>query len=624
MSKKKEKKGKKKKINPYKKFRNQIDASRGLEIPPQLILEEKEPGVFFGVDGELNSKCYIGMPQGADGNILVVGGNGSGKSAGIVKPTLTTWRGGICATDVKGELSAYYRNEYEHASQNGTEMRPYIIFDPTQVDGPSYDPFWWLLQDDESNLCTDVMEIALTIIPDLPNDNQPFWLEAERAVFAAGLYYFYQCGLSFSETLCEILNSGLSTFCEEIKNSGDIWTKMLLGPLEEMKAETIASIDRGLRNKLITLAADPYIGHAFRGEREKAKCFTWEDLDHSNIFLRIAADRMDQWGGAVNLMYAQLIRYLERRPEQHSEDGKNSVQLLLMMDEFPRFGRLEMIVDAISMLRSKKVNICLSIQSVAQLDRLYGEYGRQIILDNCQYMAILRANDADTQQILSQLIGTTKVLQESISRNLDESGKEIGYSKQRAEGREPRVFPHELSTLTDVVILSPYGPCRAIKRLSYGESPEQLQVQEKHNIMREEDQKMLTLKERLENATERVDHCQKAKRLADKNAREMQKKKDDHRKFIVGELVVDYFPELLRIDPGMPAENQILFRPFRLFLDELTANPALVQSLKEKALRKDSDMRASAGVSDAQVAQRVSGHGYLNSHGETCSEDGVV
>ena len=33
------------------------------------------------------------------------------------------------------------------------------------------------------------------------------------------------------------------------------------------------------------------------------------------IFIQIPEERIEAWGPAVNLMYSQLIRYLERRPE---------------------------------------------------------------------------------------------------------------------------------------------------------------------------------------------------------------------------------------------------------------------------------------------------------------------
>ena len=102
-----DKKNKKKK-RAYKKFPDRIVANRGFNTPKELLLSRGEAGIFFGNDDKAKSDHYIGMPQGTDGNIMVVGGNGSGKSTGIIKPTLENWQGAICATDIKGELSEHY------------------------------------------------------------------------------------------------------------------------------------------------------------------------------------------------------------------------------------------------------------------------------------------------------------------------------------------------------------------------------------------------------------------------------------------------------------------------------------------------------------------------------------
>lgn len=106
-----------------------------------------------------------------------------------------------------------------------------------------------------------------------------------------------------------------------------------------------------------------------------------------------------------------------------------------MMDEFARFGKIEHLPDAISTLRSKNVNICLIIQSIAQLDKIYGQCDRRIILDNCNYKAILGANDAETQRYLCELIGTAKVLQKSVSEHMDEFMDVTGYSSQVTKSR---------------------------------------------------------------------------------------------------------------------------------------------------------------------------------------------
>lgn len=572
--------------NGFKSFPSRIEPDRGFCIPSQLYMKSNDAGVFFGHITTAASDSYIGMPQGTDGNILIIGGNGSGKSSGIVIPTLKTWQGALCATDIKGELSSHYQQLYTRSRQ---KMRPSIIFDPSQPGGPSYDPFGWIIQDDESNLYRNFSDMARTLIPESPHDIQPFWCTSEQAVLTAGLMHYYRLGLSFSEALCAVLSSGLSKLCEEINASKNNLEKMILGSLSDLKAETLSNIDRGLRNKLLPLAADPHVSHAFRGSREGAPCFSWNDLEYSNIFLRIPPDKVKAWGSAINLMYTQLIRYLEQRPEKHSVQGAKNVQTLLVMDEFPQFGKLDLIVSAIPTLRSKSVNLCLVAQSIAQLDMLYGEYGRRIIFDNSQFQLILRANDADTQDLLCRLTGSTTVLQESVQKSLDPSGGSIGYSKQRTQIREPRIFPHQFSTLTDLLLLSPYGTCLLKKHQPHSEPVRISQnfdsgiTVSSTNISNEGFLRMLTIKERTQAATKRAEAAQHTQRVHERNERNRTNKECARRNFIIGELVVSTFPELSKIIPGTAEENAARFRPLKEFLTQLAASPDLIDAIRKRA-----------------------------------------
>ena len=49
----------------------------------RLLLSKEAPGVIFGFLEDDKEKSLIGMPQHEEGNILVVGGNGSGKAGGL-------------------------------------------------------------------------------------------------------------------------------------------------------------------------------------------------------------------------------------------------------------------------------------------------------------------------------------------------------------------------------------------------------------------------------------------------------------------------------------------------------------------------------------------------------------
>ena len=585
------------------------------DIPSRMLLSIRNaPGFFWGFP---SGGGYVGIPQGTEGNIMVVGGNGSGKSAGIAKPTLRTWQGAICATDIKGELSGFYAELY-HC---GLVDRPCIIFNPMQIDGPSYDPFWLLEHDSADNLFNNVKEIAIAIAPVLPDDKQPFWAETEQGVLTAALLHYFKCGLSFSETMCKIISSTMSKLCKELLESQDIHVRMALGEIGFLKPETRACFDRGLRNKLMVFAADPYISHAFRGQREGANCFTWDDLDRCNVFLRIPADKIEQWSGAVNLMYTQLIRHLERRPEMYSPEGVHNVQTLLLMDEFARFGKLEMITIAMSTLRSKNVNICLMIQSMAQLDRIYGECDRRIVFDNCQFKAILRAGDAETQKHLCELIGTRTSIQRSVSEHEDEFGDTTGYNRQLSEVRDWVIQPHELATLDDVLLLTPYGSCQAKKY-----RPDDVEMSSKllsrpemirataipvttsgttsskaipckvvrapvnhGNFKKNEGAKIMSIEERTVKANERIDAAENRRRQEERATQEAQRRRDSRRNYVIGELVTRYFPSLREYEPGTDTENKSRFEPLEAFLYVLSTDYDLVRELQDRAAQMVED-----------------------------------
>lgn len=91
------------------------------------------------------------------------------------------------------------------------------------------------------------------------------------------------------------------------------------------------------------------------------------------------------------------------------------------------------------------------------------------------------------------------------------------------------------------------------------------------------------LEERIAKSKERTAKLERLRRAEIKKEREIQKKKVQQRNYIVGELVVKYFPRLMDLQPGTKAENAARFEPLEIFLSTLSADEQLVQQIKEKA-----------------------------------------
>ena len=557
------------------------DALVSGKIPKLLKLNRSESGICFGKRSKKFSS-YIGVAQDVNSNIVVIGGVGANKTTGVALTTLQTWKGAMVVTDVKGELSAYYKELY----RNGLVDRPPLVFDPTDVEGLSYDPFQLIEDAGETNVVSNISSIAYSIIPENPNTPDQFWDDRERSVLAAGLLYGYRIGLSFSEAMCWIANSTVTELCEELlrSNCSDPTICMLIGNMLDLKPETLSCFDSGLRNKVLPFVSDLRVCNAFRGKREGAACFTWHDLSNSNIFLKVPIEYTDLCRPIVNLMISQLLRYLQRQPEKHSDRGSYP-DLLLLMDEFSVFGYIRGIADGISTLRSKRVHFCFLIQSISQLDKVYGEHDRRIIFDNCQYKVILQACDPETQRFLADMIGTELHIQRSSSKQYNETLELRGYTTGKSSTREYALQPHRLSNLQNCILISPYGVSEVEKIMYYDLAAFGKYVTEDYDaavhirkiVARANEvspsnigSTALTLEERLGSVRAKIE-ATKAKAAE----RKTEAAEDTAMAVEIGRRILDRYPGLTIIQPGTEEENAFRYKPLDIILDKLSESGVL-------------------------------------------------
>ena len=507
---------------------NQSEKRRG-EVPPENMQSRKreETGVFIGKIHVGNGrKYYIGKRANTDGNVLVVGGSGCGKTSCIAIQTLNYWNGKFFAIDIKGDLSRTVNLEFgkriivkaDINVKKSSKISSVIVPPPTYLPGiiftgetnnnlsekiypdtrkqyptkifsfaddridniecSGYDPLYFILSDDPNNLVQNVRELVQAIIPMPYNVKDPFWITmAQNLLTAEFLYYIglkevdeesNPIEISFNDIIDHISSTPTQDIINSIKksrnqnaikfiqafNSLDLTTddKLLTGIAAEISAHTAP------------FATDARIKSAFSQRNDMLR---WEDLEDHNVIMRLQEDKLEQWRGAITMMLTQLIRTLERRNEKYSKNY-NSQPILLMLDEFARLGKLDVIQSAISTLRSKNVTICVIVQSIAQLDEVYGSNVRRIIVDNCQYKAILNVTDPENQKYFSDMIGTIDVRKKSFGCNMN-----IGYSTSITISgglnystgliREPIIFPADLKNLKDIILITPEGLSRVEK-----------------------------------------------------------------------------------------------------------------------------------------------------------------
>ena len=417
-------------------------------------------GVTFGLEIDYGKGYYVGKAAEDDGHVLVVGTNGSGKSAVIAQSTLESWRDPFVALDIKGELS----RQYQFLQAKWRALRSYKVFDPLDG-GIHYDPYA-ILKKDDPRFSQYVGEIADAIIPvpvKVSSDNE-YWLKIARNLLSGAIAYCFCKGMDFAETMAYVQATSTPGLSREIKSFPNALARMFVSEIHNLKPEQQASVGTEMKNHTMVFATDSSIQDALSNDGH-SEMFSWDCLmsaEAPNIFLRLSQDRLEQWSGLIRLMVTQLIRQLERRPDKYSAEGYDTQPVLVLLDEFPMLGKIDVIKSGLTTLRSKNVTFCLILQSIAQLDDVYGADVRRIMVDNCQYKAILNVTEPDSQEYFSKLFGMVPAGRRSVSMS-GHPLRGVSFGGQVQECWEPLIFPHEFATNHHVLLHTPYGRFCAIK-----------------------------------------------------------------------------------------------------------------------------------------------------------------
>lgn len=425
--------------------------------PADMILSPQKQGFVFGHD--LHGDA-IGKPQDKDGHIIVFGGSGTGKTTGIVMPNFHTWGGRIFVLDFKGDITKAARKRHPivlHLCE-GTSNYYYI------------NPFHYLKVGGENNLITNARALSFAIIPLPPNTIEPFWIQSAREILTGAIVYYFNLHANFIDAMVAIKYQSIVELIKKI--ASDDLAKICVSQDLLRNEKTIGGISIELQNHISAFATDQTVQNFLSSSDDDEtavgeKCeLNWEMLNDSDIILRIDHRRMDQWSPVVRLFMTQLIDTLQTRPEKYSTEGLNSPPILLMLDEFPQLGKMEVIPSALKTIRSKNVTIALFCQSLADLDETYGAITRRTILDNCPFKAILGVYDAETQQYFAKLVGTYLIPRTGCTANFDSDGYPAGYSIGISVTRDYIIQPNEFSFLDDLVLIHPnYGGFCRLERI---------------------------------------------------------------------------------------------------------------------------------------------------------------
>ena len=341
--------------------------------------------------------------SGINNNVLVIGPSGSGKTRNYVKPNIMQANTSMIVSDAKGSL---YGEFADYLRANGYTV--YLLDFVNMKSNIGYNPLDYIRFDDDGfPKEQDVVKISEIVIESFTKSD-PFWDVAARMYLQSGIAYVTETFPDEEKTLYHV--------AKLMEKDGGKAFKSLMFQYKELYPDSLAS--RRFDAFLSIGAADKMMGSILGIVCTNLSSFELRELQKINnmperidfsrfgrqktaLFLSVSdTDRsMDR---PANLFWTQALQSLCLSADTEYLNHCLDVPVRLYLDDFatnvyiPDFDKIS------SNIRSREIYCSVILQSLSQLEALYGSAKADTIIGNCDQQLVLGVQDVKTASHFSQ------------------------------------------------------------------------------------------------------------------------------------------------------------------------------------------------------------------------------
>jgi len=381
------------------------------EVKRLGLLDNK--GVFVGgFDGR-----YLRHDGGE--HIQIAAPTRAGKGVSVVVPTLLSWTDSVLVTDIKGELwelTSGWRKD--HASNRCYKLdfgdAESSCFNPLDSIGVG-----------TSREISDVQNIASMLVdPDGKgmDGRDGHWRKAAHALISGLITYAQNTIEGRTASLNDVAllmtpsDREFSDVVDELVNYSDTGVPDEIveyinaaGRQQAARAgEEGASVLSTAANYLL-LYRDPIVARAM-----SKSDFDVLDLVNADrplsVYISVNPSDKTRLMPAIRLVFTVILRTLTRQLD--FEDGRAvsayARRLLLLLDEFPALGKLEVMTDTLPYMSSYGLKTMMIIQDYSQLWDIYGR--NESLTANCHVRTVFAPNTVETAKVISAMTGQKTVV----------------------------------------------------------------------------------------------------------------------------------------------------------------------------------------------------------------------
>ncbi|GHS92714.1 conjugal transfer protein TraG [Planctomycetales bacterium] len=400
-------------------------------------LLDNADGVYVGAWKDKRGKIHY-LRDSGPAHVLCFAPTRSGKGVGLVLPTLLSWQHSCIVADLKGELwelTAGWRQE--HAKNI------VIRFEPGNPNGSAkWNPFDEIRVGTEYEFA-DVSDLSRIIVDPAGKGLEDHWARTANDLLTGcimHLLYKRKCegtekspaNLTALDRMLANPDKPVAALFEEMKtypHHGKSGDKPLVHPVVGSSAQKIMDKPDNERGSVISTAQSflELYRDPTTAKNTASSDFSIADLMNYvspvSLYLITTPDNKDRLCPLLRIFINWFLTKSTTREALQFTDGRTAMsakhRLLMMMDEFPSFGKLPQIASGLAFIGGYGIKAYLITQDLSQL---YERYGKdESITSNCHVQVAFPPNRFETAKYLSDMLGTTTVKEE----HYQTSGKRI-------------------------------------------------------------------------------------------------------------------------------------------------------------------------------------------------------
>jgi len=283
----------------------------------------------------------------------------------------------------------------------------------------------------------DFLQMATAMMPDPAGSADPFWVDSARVVFAVAAAKLHRMGRRSTDDLLYIL---------------------LRAPLKQLAAflqGTIASASvspdspktaQSVRATLVTGLAALQSMEKAAPDRDPFSIYDWvkNHDDRSCLFLTSRSDKHQSLRGLITVwleMALNAIMSQERDPDR---------TIWIFADELPSLNKLPSLEKGLAEGRQFGAAYVLGIQTLSQLQSIYGRDVAHTITGLCRTKLILNLADPDTAETAARYIGRAEIQRAQRGIGFGASDVRDGVNYTLQDKFDHLVLPEQLQRLPDL------------------------------------------------------------------------------------------------------------------------------------------------------------------------------